>query len=87
LPIKIVATAQNHKIDPGLWISGPHRGHGDEHVVDALAVAEVRVVSVLEVSPRVAGVLQQVAKSGGGQNLLGKKVFTLSKFVDTFFLK
>ena len=45
------------------------RGHGDEHVVDALAVAQVRVVRVLEVPPGVAGVLQQVAEAGRCQDL------------------
>jgi len=56
--------------------------HGDEHEVDTIAVAEVRIVSVLEVLPRVAGILHKMAEAGRSQNL--KKTITIN--MNTLFL-
>jgi hypothetical protein len=44
-------------------------GHGDEHEVDAVTVAEVWIVSILKVLPRIAGILHKVAKTSRSQNL------------------
>ena len=43
-----------------IGIKNPHRGHCDEHEVEAISVAELGVVRVPEVPPWIPAVLKEV---------------------------
>ena len=43
-------------------------GHCDKHVVDAVSIAEVWIMGIFKIFPRISRILHQMTKAGGRQN-------------------
>ena len=67
-----------------------YSGHCDKHVVDAVSIAEVWIMGIFKIFPRISRILHQMTKAGGRQNLEKKQYLNwavcLHVFLGTLFI-